>query len=334
MESSNKGIPPSCVATLTANTGSDPGGGTPPEARSRTIMWCVPRTISSAVTKCFSAIDGIEVWFEPYFYCLGTETVIARDRNLTIRRNTKETKTSISKQRTIYRQSGDGMPSSLDTCRKYASIQRLLERSTGKHVFVKDMATAMKSCNFEFLPKGYKHTFLIRHPLRVFTSLRKATYSRFSELGTICGESSDEKTVDVGRDYIFMDPSQLAFGELYELWKYVRENLDSDPIVIDADDLLSNPAELLPKYCEAIGLPYDESLLKWDASMSLTGKWNVAGEDLIQSIKCFYDRALTTGTFGSPGPMPSRDHVTPDVIRCTDAVMKYYDELYESRLTV
>ncbi|XP_071477861.1 uncharacterized protein [Diadema antillarum] len=333
MESSNKGIPPSCVATLTANTGSDPGGGTPPEARSRTIMWCVPRTISSAVTKCFSAIDGIEVWFEPYFYCLGTETVIARDRNLTIPKE-YEGNEDLYQQAADYLQAVRRWNALKPQHLSYASIQRFLERSTGIHVFVKDMATAMKSCNFEFLPKGYKHTFLIRHPLRVFNSLRKATYTRFSELGMICGESLDEKTVDVGRDYIFMDPSKLAFGELYELWKYVRENLDRDPIVIDADDLLSNPAELLPKYCEAIGLPYDESLLKWNASMSLTGKWNVAGADLIESIKCFYDRALTTGTFGPPGPMPSRDHVTPDVIRCTDAVMKYYDELYESRLRV
>ncbi|XP_071485853.1 uncharacterized protein [Diadema antillarum] len=311
---------------------SDPSG-TPPEARSRTIMWCVPRTISSAVTKCLSAIDGIEVWFEPYFYCLATETVSASDLNLTIPKeyegNEKFFQQAADHLRGVWRCNAL-KPQHLS----YASIQRFLERSTGKHVFVKDMGTAMKSCNFEFLPKGYKHTFLIRHPLRVFTSLHKATHTTLSELGVLRGESPEEKTFDVGRDYPFMDPSQLAFGELYELWKYVRENLDSNPIVIDADDLLSNPAELLPKYCEAIGLPYDESLLKWDASMALTEKWNVAGEDLIGSIKGFYDRALTTGIFAPPGPMPSRDHVTPDVIRCTDTVMKYYDELYQSRLKV
>ncbi|XP_072171348.1 uncharacterized protein [Diadema setosum] len=333
MESSNKRVSASCVAPLTADTGSDHSGGTPPEAQNRTIMWCVPRTISSAVTKCFSAIEGIEVWFEPYFYCLVTETTMARDRNLTIPKEYEGNED-------LYQQAADHVQAvrRYDVLKpqhlSYASIQRFLERSTGKHVFVKDMGTAMKSCNFEFLPKGYKHTFLIRHPLRVFNSLRKATYTRLTELDMISGESSHEKTLDVGRDYPFMDPSQLAFGELYELWKYVRENLDSDPIVIDADDLLSNPAELLPKYCEAIGLPYDESLLRWDASMALTGKWNVAGEGLIESIKGFYGRALTTGIFAPPGPMPSRNHLTPDVIRCTDAVMKYYDELYESRLRV
>ena len=37
--------------------------------RSRTIMWCVPRSGSTALTKCLSFIDGIEVWFEPYAFC-------------------------------------------------------------------------------------------------------------------------------------------------------------------------------------------------------------------------------------------------------------------------
>ena len=36
---------------------------------SRTILWGVPRSASTAFTLCLSAIDGIEVWFEPSFYC-------------------------------------------------------------------------------------------------------------------------------------------------------------------------------------------------------------------------------------------------------------------------
>ena len=47
--------------------------------RSRTIMWCVPRSGSTALTKCLSFIDGIEVWMEPYAYCRNA-TVVARER--------------------------------------------------------------------------------------------------------------------------------------------------------------------------------------------------------------------------------------------------------------
>ena len=32
----------------------------------RIIMWSAPRTASTAITKCLAAIDGMEVWLEPY----------------------------------------------------------------------------------------------------------------------------------------------------------------------------------------------------------------------------------------------------------------------------
>ena len=37
--------------------------------RSRIILWCVPHTTSTAFLKCLSAIEGIEIWFEPYSFC-------------------------------------------------------------------------------------------------------------------------------------------------------------------------------------------------------------------------------------------------------------------------
>ena len=37
--------------------------------RSRTILWCVPRSASTALTLCLSGIDGLEVWFEPFLHC-------------------------------------------------------------------------------------------------------------------------------------------------------------------------------------------------------------------------------------------------------------------------
>ena len=43
--------------------------------RSRTILWCVPRAISSAFAKCLSFIDGSEVWFEPYTYSYAARKV-------------------------------------------------------------------------------------------------------------------------------------------------------------------------------------------------------------------------------------------------------------------
>lgn len=35
----------------------------------RVMLWSIPRSLSTVVTKCISFIDGMEVWFEPYFIC-------------------------------------------------------------------------------------------------------------------------------------------------------------------------------------------------------------------------------------------------------------------------
>ena len=48
---------------------SDSREGQPPNHGSRVIIWCVPRSISTALTKCLSFIDGMQVWFAPYVYC-------------------------------------------------------------------------------------------------------------------------------------------------------------------------------------------------------------------------------------------------------------------------
>ena len=115
----------------------------------------------------------------------------------------------------------------------------------------------------------------------------------------------------------------------------MSKNSCSTPIVIDGDDLMSNPAEILPKYCRAAGLPYRESLLKWDASTDVVNDWKLPGdENLTKSLHHLYERALRSSEFFPPSPMPDRDHVTPDVIRCVDQNMEYYNEMYNARIKI
>ena len=49
---------------------------------SRTMLWCVPRSGSTALTKCLSFIDGIEVWFEPYNNCRSIKEYARQKLNL------------------------------------------------------------------------------------------------------------------------------------------------------------------------------------------------------------------------------------------------------------
>ena len=140
---------------------------------------------------------------------------------------------------------------------RFASIKRALENTTSKNVFVKDMGSSITEGYHQYLPKGYKHTFLIRNPTHSIFSYRKAMYKHFSQLGLLQGEAADEKTYDVERDERYIPPGFFT-KELYDLWVYVKANLDSNPVIIDADELLTHPKEVLSAYCNAVGLPYHD----------------------------------------------------------------------------
>lgn len=216
---------------------------------------------------------------------------------------------------------------------RYDEVKQAFERSTSKHVFVKDAALGISEKEHPFIPTGYKHTFIIRHPLRSFYSQRKMMFEHFSKLGLLSGEAADEATYDVERHNHYMTPG-LFIKDVYDLWKYIRENVDSDPIVMDGDDLLANPSEMLPKYCRAVGLPYEESRLKWDASLKVVKNWKLPADDLVENIVAWYGTATRSSEFKPANRMPSRDEVTHDVIRCTDQVLPFYKEMYEHRMKV
>lgn len=199
------------------------------------------------------------------------------------------------------------------------------------------MGFAVNKDVFQFLPEGFKHTFIIRHPLRVFQSNRKAMFTQLSMVGILEGDAADEDKFDLERDDPYVGPG-LLFKDVYDVWQHCRQNLDDDPIVIDADDLLAKPAEVLTKYCQAVGLPYDESLPVFGGSSDLDvfkiWKSPISEEELRLTVSAFSAKAVTSTEFLPANELPSRDQVTPDVIRCTDQIMEYYDEMYESRIKV
>lgn len=51
------------------------------ETCSKNIMWMVPRTVSTAITKSMSRVPGIEVWLEPYGFAGMAAGWMKRSRN-------------------------------------------------------------------------------------------------------------------------------------------------------------------------------------------------------------------------------------------------------------
>ena len=96
--------------------------------------------------------------------------------------------------------------------------------------------------------EGFTHAFLIRAPERMIASyLRKREAAEFEDFG-------------LERQAEFFDRE--------------ADRLGHPPPVIDAGDVLSNPQAVLTRLCEALGIPWDKSMLAWDPGPRDTdGPW-------------------------------------------------------------
>jgi hypothetical protein len=84
---------------------------------------------------------------------------------------------------------------------------------------------------------GVSNAFLIRSPERVLSS-----YTR---------KWADVTLRDIG------------FVEQAEIFDAVAQKHGTAPPVVDADDILKNPRELLTALCASLGIAFDEAMLKW-----------------------------------------------------------------------
>lgn len=208
---------------------------------------------------------------------------------------------------------------------RYGSTKRLLESTESRNVLVKDMALAMHDTNTrQYIPTGYRHVFVIRHPARVFSSYRNLC---------LLERSADEKNAtnfNLENDSILTDPNTYYSG-VHGLWKYVRENLDSNALVLNTDDLLANPGQVLSKFCNQLGLPYRDSLLRWDASTKGLESWQTPADGLFAPGP-FHDRTLESSGFGPPTPSVPFDQHPADVQKLTTAALPYFNEMNELRI--
>jgi len=83
--------------------------------------------------------------------------------------------------------------------------------------------------------KNMKNCLLIRHPSDVILS-----YSKKNEINNI---------------------QQLGYLQQIEIYKMLTEELGIPPIIIDAQDLLSEPKNMLVEICKNLGIKFDNKML-------------------------------------------------------------------------
>ncbi|XP_077869599.1 uncharacterized protein LOC144361500 [Saccoglossus kowalevskii] len=104
----------------------------------------------------------------------------------------------------------------------------------------------------KYLPQGFIHTFMIRDPIKTVPSFYNLLKVSIKEKAWDCDLIETCKTTSGN------------IQPVYDLFKYVKDDLGQTPIIVESDDLVNSPREVIQKYCRATGIPFYESMLKWE----------------------------------------------------------------------
>jgi hypothetical protein len=182
-------------------------------------------------------------------------------------------------------------------------IASLRSLAATRQVFIKDTTDRRHPealADRRFLAEDAQHTFLIRHP---------------------------RETI---RSYLALRPNprihEIGFEAQYEAYTKVRRLTGSDPLVIDAGDLMNRPVDTVKAYCAYAGIDFRPDALSWQRSA--LPEWQGGFSHW------FTDVAASSGL----AEMPSRRSIEADQHPMLDTYLAYhlpfYQRLYQRRLVV
>jgi len=120
------------------------------------------------------------------------------------------------------------------------------------------------------------------------------------------------------------DPTleDIGFVQQEEIFDWVRQETNTIPPVIDACDILENPAATLTSLCRSIGVPFTDTMLCWPPGLRQTdGIW----------AKYWYPEVATSTGFREPAPRQAV--VIPERLKpIHDRALECYERLYRHRL--
>lgn len=156
-------------------------------------------------------------------------------------------------------------------------------------VFIKNMAHHIEILEDDSFLNKCINIFLIRDPKQII-----ASYAQVIELPVMR---------DIGIEYEYR-----LFNKL----------ISQNPIVIDSGLLLQNPKSVLKKLCDRISIPFEESMLRWEAGpKSYDGIWAPYWYANVHQSIGFEKQSR------SERPFP--DHLKP----LLEEANKYYQELIQ-----
>ena len=167
-------------------------------------------------------------------------------------------------------------------------------------VFIKDFPHYIEHMWTDEFLAHFNHSFLIRDPAKVATSMFKHW-----------------------PDFVL---KEIGFVEQRQLFDRLCDQTGKTPPVIDSDDLLENPYEVVESYCRAVGIPFIAEALTWKPGARNEVSWYDGGS---------WHENLRSSSGLAPQP---REYIdisdAPDRVKeIYDIVLPHYQCLYPHRLT-
>jgi hypothetical protein len=191
-----------------------------------------------------------------------------------------------------------GMNVDPDHPQDFEDILALIKSESEKSpVFFKDMSYHAIARAGEDFMRLFENTFIIRDPAITLVSHYKL---------------NPEFTL-----------TEAGYAEQYKMFEMAREIKGSTPAIVDAEDLIENPHNVIKGYCEITGIPFLPEALTWPAEFKPEWKtWE----------QWHLDAAKSTGFVRD---MESFDFTVHDVPRLAEmhaACLPYYDKMYQERI--
>jgi len=126
--------------------------------------------------------------------------------------------------------------------------------------------------------------------------------------------------------YSHFDSKEAGFVAMGQILDHVERQPGVQCVIIDADDLLENPRGLMTAYSQAVGLPFQPSMLSWQPGpvKELESPWTGWTDDVINSS------GITRRAKSSK--LPPVDQLPPEVQETIAEAMPVYERMHARRL--
>ncbi|WFD29667.1 hypothetical protein MSPP1_000677 [Malassezia sp. CBS 17886] len=256
------------------------------------IVWCHPRSCSTAFERAFLQRQDTKVWHEPMgdpFY-FGDERACHRysTEKCNAHGHCESTIESVARSLLESALPADGPPfryvfikDMAQYCFPQAALHELHPTSRvfpapAEHGAVSQDPLANPTVLPTALLRRFKHTFLIRTPEKSIPSYWKCVQEKAA--GFDFFDAAESGYVELQRLYEWIaNPASAFHTDDTDDPAYARWPVQSQPMpppLVDASCLLKDPSHVVEQYCKAVGVPFDPSMLSWKpGSVDIWEKW-------------------------------------------------------------